>query len=150
MFSAQYSKCSRRFLELDPDCLHTCSMSPCRAVDILFYYFAGNFGSPKTQTSPKNKHLVENKIKHSVERLKASTTSMEIDGTFHGSSGISHGSSGSFHGVGGSFHGSTSGRFLCCASDKPPTPATPAAPCCLCCNRLLDSSVFSLKLLLQY
>ena len=62
MFSTQYYKCPHRFLEIrtlsllvaDPDCLHThitsvgvlYNTSPCQAIDDYFF-FAGNFESPK-------------------------------------------------------------------------------------------------------
>ena len=38
MFSAQNFKCTRRFLEIYPDCLLTYSMSPCQAVDNVFLF----------------------------------------------------------------------------------------------------------------
>ena len=43
------------FLKIDPDCLHTCSMRPCQAVDECGsgVFSAEIFGSPKTQISQK-------------------------------------------------------------------------------------------------
>ena len=74
MFFARKSKSPRRFLDIDPDCLHTCCMSPCQALDdsffclcvpakpltkVLFTYafFGRKFGYPKTHAPPK-KYLV--------------------------------------------------------------------------------------------
>ena len=37
MFPAQNSKCPSPFFEIDPDCLRTCSMSRCRAVNERFF-----------------------------------------------------------------------------------------------------------------
>ena len=39
MFSARKPKCSRRFGEIYPEILHTCSMSPCRPVDERCFVF---------------------------------------------------------------------------------------------------------------
>ena len=58
---------SKTLLERDPDCSHTCSLSPCQAVDewgvLLVFVFHGNFGSLKTQISQnlRKKYLAEKK-----------------------------------------------------------------------------------------
>ena len=57
-FTAQKSKCQRRFWELDPELLHTCWMCPCRAFYgcffLVFWFFsAENMGFLKTQISQK-------------------------------------------------------------------------------------------------
>ena len=54
MFSAQKSKCPRGFPEIDADCMHTCSMSPCQAVDDDVFS-VGSFGYPKTKHPKKYK-----------------------------------------------------------------------------------------------
>ena len=69
-FTAQKSKCPRRFWEIEPEILHSCLMCPCRAFYERGFYFcffsAGNVGSLKTQlfqqiqtpqTSGENKQL---------------------------------------------------------------------------------------------
>ena len=47
-YTAQKSKCPRRFLELDPQIMHTCLMCPCRAsyewVLFLFLFFRQKCG----------------------------------------------------------------------------------------------------------
>ena len=57
MFFAQKPNFSRRFLEIDPENLHTCSVSPCRPVNEgRFIFLAGNWGLLKAQISTeKNK-----------------------------------------------------------------------------------------------
>ena len=59
------------FLEIDPAIWHTCSMSPHPSVGGFF--FAGNFGSPKTQISKKKKtgkkYLAGKKEKSNRQRL---------------------------------------------------------------------------------
>ena len=67
MFSAQESKCPRRFIEIDADCLDTCSMSPCQAVDEHFSFSPDilDLPRPKYQTSQKmqNKNNLTEKKK---------------------------------------------------------------------------------------
>ena len=61
MFLAQKSKCPHHVMEIDLDCLHTCSMFPCQAVDWCFFsLFCRNFwifGSPTVRAIffPKKK-----------------------------------------------------------------------------------------------
>ena len=54
-FSARKSKCPRRLLEIDPDCLDPCSVSPCQAGyqwgGGSWFFSAGKIGSPETQVS---------------------------------------------------------------------------------------------------
>ena len=57
MFSAQKPKSSRRFLEIDPDILHTCYVSSCRPVNKLFFFFC----SPGIRDSLRLKYLPKNK-----------------------------------------------------------------------------------------
>ena len=54
-FTAQKSKCPRRFREINPEISRTCSMCPCRVFYECFYWktIAGNLGSLKTQISQK-------------------------------------------------------------------------------------------------
>ena len=71
MFSAQKSKRSRRFLEIDLDCLHTCSMSPCQAVDELgFSCFC--FLSPESLDILSPKYPKKTQLKKHIWRRKAS------------------------------------------------------------------------------
>ena len=56
-FTAQKSKCPRRFWEIDPEFLRVCLMCPCRAfyewVFLFLFFFVGNLGSLKTHISQK-------------------------------------------------------------------------------------------------
>ena len=66
-FSALKSKCRRRVLEIDPDCLHTCCICPGNAVDECFF-FHRNFWS---KNIPKNTkihiwHKIRNKKTHTA------------------------------------------------------------------------------------
>ena len=69
-FSAHKSKCPHRFLGIDPDCLHTCSMSPCQAVDESFFssFFSLKFWISRNLNIQRKKHFwrKEKKRKHTV------------------------------------------------------------------------------------
>ena len=64
MFSAQQPNCKRRFLETEPEFLHTCSVTPCRPVDEGCFFvvvFVGNLGSLRPEFPPKNKRSLSQK-----------------------------------------------------------------------------------------
>ena len=62
-FTAQKSKCPRRFWQIDPEKLHTCLMCPCRAFYecvFLFFFFNWKFGVPwDPDIAKKNKKKQE-------------------------------------------------------------------------------------------
>ena len=75
-FTAQKSKCPRRFREINPEISRTCSMCPCRVFYECFYWktIAGNLGSLKTQISQKiqkNRYLAKTKRKEKPDSQKA-------------------------------------------------------------------------------
>ena len=56
IFTAQKSKCPPHFLEIDPDCLHTCSMSPAKPWTNVFFFFRLKcWLSPQIQISKNRK-----------------------------------------------------------------------------------------------
>ena len=64
MFSAQQPKCPRRFWDVDPEVVHTCSISPCQPVNEQFFFRDDNLGCLEAQTSNTKymaKHLANNK-----------------------------------------------------------------------------------------
>ena len=65
-FTAQKSKCPRRFWEIGPEFLHVFNVSLASLLPLsFFFFFAGNRGSLKTQISLKYKHpnIWRNKVK---------------------------------------------------------------------------------------
>ena len=52
-FTAQKSKCPRRFREMDPEILRTCSMCPCQAFYECFFSFSLEIWDPLRPKYPK-------------------------------------------------------------------------------------------------